>query len=410
MSLKVLMSAYACEPGKGSEPGVGWNVAREMARRHDVWVLTRANNRPAIEAELARNPVPGLRFIWHDLPRWARWWKRGGRGVQFYYYLWQLSAIRAVRRAHAEVGFDIAHHVTFVKYWVPTCLAFLPVPFVWGPVGGGESAPFAFWPGFGRRGIMYEFTRTFVRTMAEFDPFVRMSVRRAAIALATTEQTADRLRKLKAKAVHLCSEAGLSPAEIDLFGSFEKREHRQTIRFLSVGRLIHWKGFHLGIEAFARAGLSDAEYCLIGDGSERARLESQCRRLGVEKRVHFLGAIPRKDVLEKLVEADAFVHPSLHDSGGWACLEAMTAGKPVICLGLGGPGYQVTPECGVVVSATNVAMTIRQLADAMRQIAQNRDVATAMGQAGQRRISEFFTWSRKVVMLSCHYEDVVSMK
>ena len=60
--LKVLMSAYACEPGKGSEPGVGWTVAREMARHHDIWVITRANNRPVIEAELARNPQPGLHF------------------------------------------------------------------------------------------------------------------------------------------------------------------------------------------------------------------------------------------------------------------------------------------------------------------------------------------------------------
>src|SRR2546430_4418443 len=40
-------------------------------------------------------------------------------------------------------------------------------------------------------------------------------------------------------------------------------------------------------------------------------------------------------------------HPSLHDSGGWVCLEAMAAGRPVICLDLGGPGYQVTEESGI---------------------------------------------------------------
>jgi hypothetical protein len=76
----VLLSAYACEPGKGSEPGIGWNLARHLAEHHEVWVLTRTNNRPAIEAELARNPVPGLHFVYHDLPPWARFWKRGQRG------------------------------------------------------------------------------------------------------------------------------------------------------------------------------------------------------------------------------------------------------------------------------------------------------------------------------------------
>ena len=161
--LKVLISAYACEPGKGSEPGVGWNVAREMAKHHDIWVLTRANNRPAIEAELAENPVPGLHFAYYDLPRWAKWWKRGGRGVQLYYYLWQLGAYRVARRLHREVGFDLAHHVTFVKYWAPSLVSRLPVPFVWGPVGGGESAPKAFWDDFGPEGRRYERLRELAR-------------------------------------------------------------------------------------------------------------------------------------------------------------------------------------------------------------------------------------------------------
>ena len=61
--LRVLVSAYACEPAKGSEPGVGWRIAREMARYHEVWVLTRTNNRPSIAAALDRDPIPGLRFV-----------------------------------------------------------------------------------------------------------------------------------------------------------------------------------------------------------------------------------------------------------------------------------------------------------------------------------------------------------
>ena len=90
--MKVLMSAYACEPGKGSEPAVGWNWALQAARRHEVWVLTRGNNREAIEAELAESPVGNLHFVYHDLPRWASFWKRGGRGLHLYYLLWQLTA------------------------------------------------------------------------------------------------------------------------------------------------------------------------------------------------------------------------------------------------------------------------------------------------------------------------------
>src|SRR4029077_18277793 len=67
--LKVLISAYACEPGKGSEPEVGWQWALQMARFHDVTVLTRTNNRSAIEAGLEKikgqQAVP--QFVYHDL-------------------------------------------------------------------------------------------------------------------------------------------------------------------------------------------------------------------------------------------------------------------------------------------------------------------------------------------------------
>ena len=47
--MKLLISAYACEPGLGSEPGAGWNCVRQAARFHEVWVLTRENNREPIE-------------------------------------------------------------------------------------------------------------------------------------------------------------------------------------------------------------------------------------------------------------------------------------------------------------------------------------------------------------------------
>lgn len=53
--MKILLSAYACEPNKGSEPGVGWGWATELAKHHQVWVLTRDNNQPVIEEYLRLN-------------------------------------------------------------------------------------------------------------------------------------------------------------------------------------------------------------------------------------------------------------------------------------------------------------------------------------------------------------------
>src|SRR6516164_1163816 len=96
--LRVLVSAYACEPGMGSEPGIGWNTVRELGQRHEVWVITRANNQAKIESALASSPMPSVHFVYFDLPKWSRFWKRGSRAVNLYYYLWQLGAYFTARK------------------------------------------------------------------------------------------------------------------------------------------------------------------------------------------------------------------------------------------------------------------------------------------------------------------------
>lgn len=405
--MKVLLCAYACEPGKGSEPGIGWSLARHLATHHEVWVLTRANNRAAIEAELARDPVPCLRFVYHDLPSWGRFWKRGERGVQFYYYLWQLTAIPLVRGLHQEVGFDVVQHVTFGKYWAPSAMAFLKgVPFVWGPVGGGESAPLVFWSTLGLRGFLYEVARNLARFLGELDPLVRLTARRATLVLAATPETAERLGRLGARRIEVMNQVALSEGEIDALGELPP-PGPGPIKFLSAGRLLAWKGFHLGLMAFAKSGLESAEYWIIGDGPERKRLEALARRLGVAERVRFFGKLPREDVLRLLAQAHALVHPSLHDSGGWVCLEAMAAGRPVICLELGGAATQVTEETGFKGSAGSPEQAVEDMARAMLRLAQDPDLCHRMGHAAQRRVWEAFSWVRRAKQMLTRYEEVL---
>ena len=59
---RILLSAYACEPVKGSEPGVGWNWVRQLSQFAELWVLTRANNRASIEAAVSRTPAAACAF------------------------------------------------------------------------------------------------------------------------------------------------------------------------------------------------------------------------------------------------------------------------------------------------------------------------------------------------------------
>ncbi|MGG6238260.1 glycosyltransferase family 4 protein [Nodosilinea sp. AN01ver1] len=391
--MKVLISAYSCEPGRGSERGVGWNVAREVAKRHEVWVLTRPDeSKAAIEAELARNPVPNLHFVYFTLPFWQdsmRWGQSGA--MQIHYYLWQIQAYFVAKKLHQDIGFDLAHHVTFVKYSSPSFLAFLPIPLIWGPVGGGETAPAPFWQDFSLRARFYELGRDLVRKLGEIDPFARLTAQKSAVVRATTTDTAARLRQMGAQQVQIVPEVGLLEDELWALRQYALPPDA-PVRFISMGRLLHWKGYHLGLRAFAEANLPSAEYWLVGDGPELQALQTMAQSLGVADRVKFWGRLSREATLEKLSECHVLVHPSLHDSGGWVCIEGMAAGRPVICLDLGGPAVQVTAETGFKVAAQTPAQTVKTMAEAMVCLAQDPALREAMGTAGRTLVSENYGW------------------
>ncbi len=142
--MKVLLSAYACEPGVGSEGGIGWNWTRQVALRNPCVLITRKNNVQAIRAAAEREGLDNLRVVGFDLPYWMRFWKRKGRGALAYFYLWQLSQIPLARRLDREHDFDLVQHLTFASSWIPSGLAFVGKPFLWGPVGQHPRIPQAF--------------------------------------------------------------------------------------------------------------------------------------------------------------------------------------------------------------------------------------------------------------------------
>lgn len=408
--LRLLISAYACAPDHGSEPGAGWNLAVQMARRgHDVCVITRRKNRPAIERAHELGGLPNLRFVYHDLPKPVRWCKNGPGGVQAYYGLWQATAYWLARSLHRQVGFHLVHHMTFGSYWMPTFMHKLPIPMVWGPVGGGETTPPGFRSRFNWYGRASEITRTAGQRLSTRMTGIHGVASHCAVALATTATTADRVRRLGATRVAEFCQVGLPAEEIDRLGSLPlpTASAYEGVRLVSIGRLLHWKGFDLGLRAFATAGLRAGQFWIIGDGPERPRLERLVRDLGLGGRVRLWGKLPRESTLHLLGRCTALVHPSLHESGGTVCVEAMAARRPVICLNWGGPGIQVTDRTGFPVVPYDPDQTVHEMAAAMRQLEVDACLATRLGEGGRRRATEMFCWDRKAEWLDELYHDLL---
>lgn len=406
--LKILISAYSCRPNMGSEPGVGWNTACEVAKYEQVWVVTREDNRPFIEANQTPLTPDHLHFVYCDVPGWLRGWCKSG--TLLHYYLWQVSAYLTLRQLLPKLPFDVIHHVTYVRYSTPSFLSFLPVPFIWGSVGGGETAPSAFWKDFNLRARLYEFARGFAHWLGEKDPFTRITAERSALVRVTTEDTAQRLRKIARVEPEIFPESALATDEIQALSQYPEPPN-EPIRFISMARLLHWKGLHLSIRSFASAALpGNAEYWICGDGPEQKNLETLAASLGVADRVKFWGRLPRDETLERLSQCHVLIHTSLHDSGGWVCVEAMAMGRPVVCLDLGGPSTQVTEKTGFKVPAETPEQVIEEVAIALAKLAQDAELRHQMGQAGQCRVNEIYNWQARGQHLSQLYRTIIKQE
>jgi glycosyltransferase involved in cell wall biosynthesis len=332
--VRIILFAYACEPGEGSEPGAGWAWARMLSNLGEVWVVTRANNRTTIEAGIGELPERDrLRFIFVDLPRWARWWKRGRRGLHVYYLAWQVLALRAARRVHEEAPFDLAWHVTLANAWLGSTAGLLGVPFVYGPVGGGVKVPFRLLPELGVRGAGYEAVRAAIRDLARYlNPLARSAWRRAELILVQNRETRrwlPRRHRHKVAVLPNVVVSGLPPRA-------PRAREGSSGTAVFAGRLLPWKGASLAIRAVAQ--IPGWRLLLYGSGPDDARLRSLAVRHGVDDRVGFEGTVPRDRLLEAMrTEADVLLFPSMREEAGWVVGEAASIGLPVICLDRGGP-------------------------------------------------------------------------
>jgi glycosyltransferase involved in cell wall biosynthesis len=355
--VRIVAFAYACEPESGSEPGAGWMWARMLTNLGETWVITRENNRDAIEAALPTVPERArLHFEYVDLPAWSRFWKRGLRGVHPYYMLWQAAALRRARALNGEQRFDLAWHLTFANAWIGSTAALLGTRFVYGPVGGGVKIPWKLTPALGARGCLQEVLRLTVRGAARYgNPLARLSWRRADLILVQNPETRDWLPSRHRAKAEIFPNAIVETMK----GTPTPRKTQEKVA-LFAARLSPWKGASLAVRVIA--WLPGWRLVVVGSGPDADRLKRLAGRLGVTDRVEYLGHVPQLRLFELMrTEADVLLFPSMHEDAGWVVAEAGSCGLPVVALGRGGP-----PLLGaVVVGPGPVSETVQALATAV---------------------------------------------
>ena len=402
--MKVLLSAYSCLPNAGSEPGIGWNWACAIAAAgHDVVVATRAVNRKTIEAACASQSITNPRFLFHDLPLAVQKVYKLPFGNYIYYCLWQYTVAKKAARSHLQEHFDRVQHITWGSFRLPSFMGRLGIPFIFGPVAGGEDTPKELRSGLGLRGRVWDFLRRLSNSVLTRAPLMSTTYSQATEIVATSRETLQEIPAPFRQKVRVQLAVGIDSESLRSALSARRIPRltagQTSLRLLFVGRLLPWKGLHLGLKSLAMLGpdAKDIHFTIVGSGSDESRLKHLARSLGVEDHVTWVPWMNRQKLIQLYSDFDLFLFPSLHDSGGLAVLESMSLGLPVICLDLGGPGISVDNTCGRVISTAgqNEGQVTRAIAQFLRHALADPGLVTRLSHGARRRASAL-TWEANV--------------
>ncbi len=340
--MKILLSAFSCNPRRGSEFSTGWNWASTLAEMgHDVTVLTAAEFRDDVLAADAEK----IDFRYIASPASALRRFSGSLGMYETYLRWQDAALDHIRAEGRR--YDVAHHVTWGGLHLGSQLWKLPIPFVYGPAGGGQTAPASYWRYFGR-----EWPAEIARTVStgrllELNRRCRQTIRNSAVTLVNNSATAQACARLGGKDIRYMLADGLAPAWI---GAAHTQPAGPPV-VLFIGRLIPRKAPTLAVEAFAELRRKiPARMVIAGDGPLREKVLATIGRLGLADDVQLLGAIPFGDVKSVYDSASLLLFTSLRESFGAPFLEALGRGLPAVALDTSGIGDADVGQAAVKVA------------------------------------------------------------
>jgi glycosyltransferase involved in cell wall biosynthesis len=399
--LKIFVSAFACDPTLGSESGVGWNWVLEMSKYFDIWVLTSGFHRHAIESWLSDHPeFSHIRFIFYDWPKWALWWKKGLTGMRIYYNIWELFVNRIVRKTMMENDIHVFHHLTYGNAIWPVCSYGQKQFFIWGPFGGLESVPDEFSRHYELKDRFVEWIRRRLVGISRMNIGFRSRCRHANLILCKTEYTLQCIPNIYRYKAVLFTDVATVVRGVDDF-KLGVESHIRT-EFLSVARLDAWRGFDLAIEAIALAVKTNPNIHLsiMGDGSDRIRLENLAQNLGVEEYVSFLGSLSAEEYLQRMQETDVVVNTALKEGAVTVSFDAMALGKPLLCIDTTGYTRYFKEDFSIVIPRASRDEVIKGLSDGMIRMTDS-DERLNMGKRA-REVSKLISWEH-------HGEEIKSV-
>lgn len=404
--LSILINAYACSPNMGSEPGMAWNWCVNLAKYCELHIITEGEFRDNIETVVLTLPQgKNMYFYYNPVSEKVRrmCWNQGDWRFYRYYKRWQWRTYEIAKEIIASKHIDVLHQLNMIGFREPGYLWKIEdIPLVWGPVDAKDKFPINYLIGANWK------TKFFIRLKNAIttwqlcnDRRVACMVKHSSVVLSASSNSQRSFRKYFSIESPLMNETGCSVMDTGV----EILKDESKFDLLWVGKMDFRKQFELAVRSIAMAYHADLRLHVVGSGDVSC-YQKIAEELGVMNNCIWHGAVSHEEVHVLMRQSDLFFFTSVAEGTPHVVLEAIGNNLPVLCFNTCGHGDSVNSKVGIKIPLTNPKQSVKDFAEKIEYLYNNRDVLKRMSDNCAERQCEL-SWDSKALQMVEIYNNVI---
>jgi glycosyltransferase involved in cell wall biosynthesis len=380
--LRILISAYDFYPkepsGSYSIAGLmAWKIVEQLSQEYDLSVITHSGNRELVMEALEQGQLPRVSISFVELPHVWPGFRKTESGQSLLYHLWQRKALRFARWLHQEKPFDASHQLTPRYDWAPSFIgAYMPIPFIWGPLGGGEES------------------LSFVQNCGRKSRVWKKCSERAEAILVCDRETRELFPQKMWKKIQFFPWGGIAQAE---FPVMKRRAQDQTPYCVFTAGLEaqeqNWRYVLKAFQYFSNTH-PDSQLQIVCHNGAGADVAERVTELGLQDRVTQLDWMPRHELRKMLTTGDLFVYLGRDEEGESLLVDAMSSGLPIVGRDAGGPGITIQDGWGVKIAESEPHRISGEVAQVLEQLYKERSFRRKLSRAARKSVKDYYLWEQ----------------
>ena len=406
--MKILINAYACSPGMGSEPGMAWNWVSNLAKFCELHIITEGEFREKIETVVPTLEQGGnMHFYYNPVSEEIRkmCWNQGDWRFYKYYREWQWKTYLMAKDICSKEQIDILHQLNMIGFREPGYLWKLSeeneLPFVWGPVDAKDKFPVAYLDGAEVKTKLFMRLKNFLTGIQlRYSTRVKRAARQSSVVFSASSNSQHSFKKYFGIDSPLLNETGCYIQN----HPFEDKTGKDTFDVLWVGKMDFRKQLGLALMSIGKTGNDKIILHIVG-GGESEQYKSQAAALGIAERCVWHGAVTHDEVQSIMQQSDVFFFTSVAEGTPHVVLEAIGNNLPVVCFDTCGQSDAVNHNVGRKIPLSNPAQSAGDFARILNELERDRGLLKQLSANCRQRQIEL-SWEEKAKTMVKWYEKL----